>query len=203
MRAELRSRSRALADRRAARSLATPQSIWRKSSTLASYKSRVCEVNAWTALYGRLRRAHLTAEHVRKARATWIEEEYTPEDDQQPRADPPASVSGARWPKAPTPADDVKPLRCRSQRSARTGEVFRTVAANLIDAKTRARFMVIASTGVRPAELNGRNRPTWTSSGAVWAVRTAKGGAPRAFWLNDDMTAACKAFIAADAWGAL
>ena len=36
----------------------------------------------------------------------------------------------------------------------------------------------------------------------MWLVRTAKGGAPRAFWLNDDMVAAWKAFIAADAWGA-
>jgi Phage integrase family len=32
-------------------------------------------------------------------------------------------------------------------------------------------------------------------------VRTAKSGEPRAFWLNDDMVAAWKAFIAADAWG--
>ena len=38
---------------------------------LASYKSRVCEVDAWTALYGRLKRSQLTSEHVRKARATW------------------------------------------------------------------------------------------------------------------------------------
>ena len=45
---------------------------------LASYKSRKCEVGAWTALYGRLRRVLLTAEHVRKARATWTAEKYTP-----------------------------------------------------------------------------------------------------------------------------
>ncbi len=32
-------------------------------------------------------------------------------------------------------------------------------------------------------------------------MRTAKGGEPRAFWLNDDMAAAWKAFIKADAWG--
>ena len=33
-------------------------------------------------------------------------------------------------------------------------------------------------------------------------VRTAKGGVPRAIWLNDEMLDAWKAFIAADAWGA-
>ena len=45
---------------------------------LTSYKSRVCEVDAWTALYGRLRRSQITAEHVRKARATWATDKYTP-----------------------------------------------------------------------------------------------------------------------------
>jgi integrase len=42
---------------------------------------------------------------------------------------------------------------------------------------------------------------TWTSIRRVWLVRTAKGGEPPAFWLNDDMLTAVKAFIAADAWG--
>ena len=35
----------------------------------------------------------------------------------------------------------------------------------------------------------------------VWIVRTAKGGEPRAFWLNDDMVAAWESFIVAGAWG--
>ena len=39
---------------------------------LASYKSRVCEVHAWTDLYGSLRRAQLTAAHVREARGRWL-----------------------------------------------------------------------------------------------------------------------------------
>jgi hypothetical protein len=45
---------------------------------LASYKSRVCELDAWTALYGRMRRSQLTGEHVRKARATWTADRYSP-----------------------------------------------------------------------------------------------------------------------------
>ena len=77
---------------------------------LASYKSRVCEVDAWTALYGRLRRVQLTAEHVRKARATWAADDYTPKTINN-------RVQTLRhlYPlldgrKAPTPADEVKPL---------------------------------------------------------------------------------------------
>jgi integrase len=79
--------------------------------------------------------------------------------------------------------------------------IFRSVAANLTDPKTQARFQVIASTGVRPAELK-RAEPTDVDlERRVWIVRTAKGGEPRAFWLNDDMKAAWESFIAAGAWG--
>ena len=169
---------------------------------LASYKCRVCEVNAWTALYGRLRRVQITAEHVRKARATWIARRLHAEDDQQPLPDLAAPVSRAGRTRAPTPVDDVKPLSVpASAKVLVPATTFRTVAANLTDAKTRARFMVIASTGVRPAELKRAEPADVDLERRVWLVRTAKGGEPRAFWLNDDMLAAWQAFIAADAWG--
>jgi integrase len=80
-------------------------------------------------------------------------------------------------------------------------KTFRLVAANLTDAKTRARFMVIASTGVRPAELKRAERADVDLERKAWIVRTAKGGEPRAFWLNADMVGAWEAFITADAWG--
>lgn len=170
---------------------------------LASYKSRVCEVDAWTALYGHLRRTHLTAEHVRKARATWASEDYTPKTINNRVQTLRHLYRLLDGPKAPTPADDVKPLDVPdSIKVLVNAAVFRTVAGNLTDAKTRARFMVIASTGVRPAELKRAEPADVDIERRVWAVRTAKGGAPRAFWLNDDMIAALTAFIAADAWGA-
>ena len=43
----------------------------RQVQHLASYKSRVSEVHAWTDLYGSLRRAQLSAAHVREARGRW------------------------------------------------------------------------------------------------------------------------------------
>jgi integrase len=61
--------------------------------------------------------------------------------------------------------------------------------------------MVIASTGVRPAELKRAEPCDVDLDRRVWLVRTAKGGTPRAFWLNDEMKQAIEAFIAADAWG--
>jgi hypothetical protein len=77
---------------------------------LASYKSRVCEVNAWTALYGRLRRSQLTTEHVRRARAQWAGEKYTPKtinNRVQTLRHLFHLLDGRR---SPTPADDVTPL---------------------------------------------------------------------------------------------
>lgn len=169
---------------------------------LASYKSRVCEVDAWTALYGRLRRAQLTAEHVRKARATWAAEKYTPKtinNRVQTLRHLYRLLDGEG---APSPADHVKPLPVApSPKVLVNARVFRTVAGNLLDAKTRARFMVIASTGVRPSELKRAEPGDVDLERRVWLVRTGKGGVPRAFWLNDDMWAALTAFVAAKAWG--
>jgi integrase len=99
--------------------------------------------------------------------------------------------------RAPTPVDGVKPLPVpNSPKILVPAAVFRTVAANLTEAKTRARFQVIASTGVRPAELKRAEPSDVDLDRRVWIVRAAKGGEPRAFWLNDDMVAAWEAFLA-------
>jgi hypothetical protein len=107
---------------------------------LASYKSRVCEVDAWTALYGRLRRVQINAEHVRKARATWVGEGYTPKTINnrcQTLRHLYRLLDGSR---AVTPVDDTKPLPVpASAKVLVPAATFRTVAKNLIDAKTRAR----------------------------------------------------------------
>jgi site-specific recombinase XerD len=169
---------------------------------LVSYRSRVCEVSAWTDLYGRLRRSHITTAHVRKARAQWTADDYTPKtinNRLQTLRHLYRVLDGER---APTPVDDVKPLTVPdSPKVLVPGKVFRSVAANISDAKTRARFMVIASTGVRPAELKRAEPSDVDLERRVWSVRTAKGGNPRVFWLNDDMLAALEAFVAANAWG--
>jgi integrase len=78
--------------------------------------------------------------------------------------------------KAPTPADDVAPLPVApSAKILVPAKTFRTVAANLTDAKTRARFVVIASTGVRAAELKRAKPADVDLERKAWIVRTAKG----------------------------
>lgn len=173
---------------------------------LASYKSRVCEVDAWTALYGRQRRAQLTTEHVRKARAVWVAASYAPKtiNNRVQTLQHLFSVldgEGARNPVKDLGKKQKKLAVPDSPKVLVPAKTFRTVAANLADLKTRARFMVIASTGVRPAELKRAEPIDVDLERRVWLVRTAKGGPPRVFWLNDDILAAWQAFIAAGAWG--
>ena len=182
---------------------ADAQSYLAQVKHLASNKSRVCEVDAWTAEHGRRRRSQITAEHVRKVRAAWLADGYSPKtinNRVQTLQHLYRTLDGSR---AVTPADDVKPLPVPpSQKVLVPAKVFRTVVANLTDPKTKARFVVIASTGVRPAEVKRTEPGDVDMERRAWIVRTAKGGEPRALWLNDDMKAAWEAFIAADAWGA-
>lgn len=202
MRAELQSKARRTSGAPSGTLEADARRYLAQVKHLASYKSRVCEVDAWTALYGRLRRTQLTSEHVRKARAVWVADKYTPKtinNRVQTLRHLFHVLDGKR---APTPADDVDKLVVPdSPKVMVQPRVFRDVAAKLVDQKTRARFMVIASTGVRPAELKRAEPADIDLERRVWLVRTAKGGAPRVFWLNDDMLAAWNAFVAANAWG--
>jgi len=67
--------------------------------------------------------------------------------------------------------------------------------------KSRARFLVYASTGQRPAQI-GRAMPSDVDfARRVWFVRPAKGGDPIPLPLNDGMVKAWRVFAAANAWG--
>lgn len=68
--------------------------------------------------------------------------------------------------------------------------------------QTRARFMVLATTGARPSELARAQPGDVDLEHELWSIRTAKGGIGRVLRLNTpEMRAAWKAFLAADAWG--
>jgi integrase len=57
----------------------------------------------------------------------------------------------------------------------------------LRSAKTRARFMVLASTGKRPSELMRAQPHDVDFVRRVWTVRDGKGGWSPGIYLNDDM----------------
>lgn len=114
--------------------------------------------------------------------------------------------------RARTPLDDLQ-LRKPPKTRPRAVDVrtIRTVIANLIrqerrgrlrDAKTRARFLVMVTTGQRPVQLAATTDQDVSLERALWWVPAAKGGEPVELPLNHEMLAAWTLFIRAHAWGA-
>jgi integrase len=74
-------------------------------------------------------------------------------------------------------------------------------AGRLRDSKTRARFLVRATTGRRAAEVKAARVEDVQLDRRLWFVRTAKGGLNSVIILNDEMVGAWQLFSDADAWG--
>src|SRR5256885_4520285 len=70
------------------------------------------------------------------------------------------------------------------------------------DGKPRARFLVMATTGRRPAELKRTERQDVDVARRLWFTRTAKGGVHSVLILNEEQLAAWDLFVRTDAWGA-
>lgn len=182
---------------------------------LVSWRERRAELRAWVKLYGDWPRHRITPEHVRAARTQWLDAHVAPKTinnrvftlqhlyrvlDATPAT-----------PKPPTPCDLLRPLHVhRTPAVAVPPSTIRRVAKTLLQherqgllrtSKTRARFMVLASTGRRPSEVK-RAEPTDVDlRRRVWTVRDGKGGWSPGIYLNDDMIAAWRLFIQAEAWG--
>lgn len=169
---------------------------------LGSYKSRICEVEAWIPLLGSRPRARVTRDDVLAAREQWLSDEYAPKTiNHRVRAlrHLYRTLDGTL---VPTPCDGVKRLPEPSpQPVAVAPAVFRRVLKKLTDEPTKARFMILASTGQRPAQLMRAVRTDVDLRRRIWFVRSAKGGDPIPLPLTDDMLAAWRVFIAAGVWG--
>jgi integrase len=85
----------------------------------------------------------------------------------------------------------------KRQEQSKTGKA----RGRLLDPKTRARFMVIAATGIRPSMLKRVTPDDVDLERRTVTIAAGKGGEPIGFYLNDDMLAAWEVFVEADAWG--
>lgn len=180
----------------------------------SGYASLVCEIEAWVAEVGDVPRHKITRDAVLEIRHRWL---TTPRVAKgkgrgQPLAPKTCNhrvralrglyhyIDGSR---APTPCDDIPKLREPDPApkfiSAAT---VRRVATEIADPKMRARFMVLASTGQRPAQLKRATEDDVDLRRRVWFVRPAKGGQAIPVVLTDDMVVAFKALKAAKAFGA-
>jgi integrase len=181
----------------------------------SGYASLVCEINAWLPDLGDMPRHKITRAMILDIRQRWLTEPRGGKGATGRQAKPIAPktcnhrvralcglyhyIDGSR---AETPCDDIPKLKepDPDPKFVSAAKV-RDVAGKIADAKTRARFMVLASTGQRPAQLKRAQPGDVDLRRHVWMVRPAKGGQPIPVILTDDMTVAFKAFKATNAWG--
>lgn len=176
----------------------------------ATFRSRVCEIDAWRDVFAREPRSAITRDRVLDVRRTWLTEHAGKRTGTTLSTKTVINREGALrhlfhvldGKRAPTPLDDLPTLkRAESQPRAVSPQRLRLVAKRLADPQTRARFMVLASTGQRPAQLKRAQPEDVDLRRKLWLVRPAKGGNRIPVTLTDDMIAAWKAFKSAEAWG--
>jgi integrase len=180
---------------------------------LASYKERRAHLDAWTARLGDRARHRITAQDVLSARQAWLSDDYAPKTINHRVATLRHLYRTLDGPRAPSPCDDVVPLHVPKTPIVRVSNatilaVDRALQAMEArrtgppwNAKTRARFRVLVSTGKRPCEIMRAQPGDVDTAARVWVPRDAKGGFTPGVYLNDDMLAAWRLFIEAQAWG--
>lgn len=181
---------------------------------LASWKSRRSELAAWATLFGSKRRSQITEAMVRTAVTAWRTKGRNVGTEAVPAWKPYAvrtcehrvaalrhlfhTLDGADL---PTPCDaltfDIPPTTPVWVPAA----TIRSVVDALTDPKAQARLMVLATTGVRPAELMRTHPEDVDLQHGIWWIRTAKGGQRPPLHLNPEMRAAWAAYQRANAWG--
>lgn len=179
---------------------------------LKSWKERRAELKAWCARFGQVARGRITPGMVRETMGVWAKAGKSPKtitNRINTLANLYRTLDGQD---ADTPCDEVtRPAAARTPPVTVSPAIVRKVEQQLRahetrgwlrDAKTRARFMVLASTGRRKSELERAQLEDVDLERRVWLVRDGKGGWSPGIYLNDDMVTAWKVFIAADAWGA-
>jgi integrase len=183
----------------------------------SSYASLVCEINAWLPDLGPIARDQITRAQVMELRHRWLTEPRGGSTarkgtrDAQPHAPKTCNhrVRALRGlyhfldgSKAPTPCDDIAKLTepAPDPKFVSPATVL-TVLGKLTDAKTRARLMVLASTGQRPSQLMRALPDDVDLVRGYWFVRAGKGGNPIPIKLTGDMIVAFQVFAAAEAWG--
>ncbi len=179
---------------------------------LASWMEIRSHLRAWLTLHEDTPRWRLTGEDIRHARAEWIADGVAPKTVNHRVAALARLYHVLDGKRGQTPCDEIEPLSVppvppQPVSPAVIRKVLRTLeqrqkAGLLRDGKMRARFMVLAATGVRPAELMRAEASDLNLKEGWWRTRTAKGGyRPGGISLTKEMKHAWAVFIKEDAWG--
>jgi integrase len=181
-----------------------------QTTAMASWKSQRSHLHAWTQTpLGSRDRRDILAEDVRAWVNRWLAAGVQPKTVRN-RLVALAAVWRLLDPGEPTPVDGITvrvPKRLPAYVPVALIKAVDAMLAQrqregrLHDAKTRARFQVIAATGLRPSQLRRLQPCDLDLKRRTLVVAGAKGGKPIAFYLNDDMHAALRLFADEAAWG--
>lgn len=188
---------------------ADAKSYLKQIQYLASWKERASELQAWLVHFGPRHRSHITPAAVRRVMSEWsrtrrpktinnrlqtLRNMYRVLDSTKDSPFDDILLLGVtKTPAVAIPPPLVRVVAIRLEERERAGL--------LRDSRTRARFMVIASTGRRPSEIMRAEPSDVDLERRVWTVRDGKGGFSAGLYLNRDMLAAWRLFIEAEAWG--
>lgn len=179
----------------------------------ASLAAKRSELKQWTALYGHIPRARITPAMIDQAIVFWLEGSI---EQKRKAIAPKTIVNRCRTlrhlyvvieddKKARTPLDNIDlpnvPKRRPVLVSASTIKAVEKKLKKGTSPKAHARFMVLASTGIRPSQMKRLQPIDVDLKHGLVLVPGGKGGEPIAQVLNDDMKAAWLAYVKADAWG--
>lgn len=169
------------------------------------------QYNAWVKLYGTLERRKLRPALAQQAFDRWTNEGYSAQTLRLRRFALQKVWRHFDGPKAKTPVDDIPIKKAALRRPVWVSddtilavlmELRRAeMAGRLRSAKTRARFLLLVTTGQRPDQVKRAERGDFDLQENVWWVRAAKGGERVPLYLNAEMRTAVDAFMRAQAWG--
>lgn len=182
------------------------------SKHLVGWQKQQSHLKAFVPKLGQKDRGAITRQDMLALRSDWAEHGVKPKTINNRLSALRAMYHALDGDDAPTPADRIKSLpshRTPMQRIEPSlilevdQELQRQEQRGWIkNAKTRARFRILASTGRRPSEVMRTEPGDIDLAGRVWRVRDGKGGfTPVGVPLTSEALTAWKLFIAADAWG--
>lgn len=168
-------------------------------------------LNAWKAALGPVKRRSITAARVSRILDGWKHDGYSPQSLYYRRLVLEKLWKALDGPKVKTPVDDIHISRPKNRRPIWVPDKTILLVAKTLkryerqerlrSAKTRARFLVLATTGQRPVQVKAAVRADVDLRRRVWWVQPAKGGERVPIYLNGQMLEAWKLFIKAEAWG--
>lgn len=183
----------------------------------ATFKGRRSEIRAWTKQCGAERVHRIDQSTILAAIGEWRSDGRSAKTIQNRvrtlahlwktlyAADAP--LAGIELPKPPkrrptfvapeTIVNVEATLRAHEQDGSRP----KYKGARLHDSRQRARFMVMATCGMRPAQLKRMTPADVDLERRIAFIPSAKGGEPVSLYLNSEMLAAWQTFSQAHAWG--